>query len=97
MVGKNPVLMRKIKNAESWIRAVVLSVLWVAGFLLFAHDLDAAVIQKSWVLDVLIRIAGAGILYLVCRVSCMLLDLGLLPKCLTDEQDDSPKGSDPQA
>ncbi len=96
-VGKNPVLMRKIKKAESWARVVALSVLWVVGFLLFAHGLDTAIIQKIWVWDVLIRIAGAGILYFAYRVSCVLLDLGLLPKCLTDEQDDSPKGSDPQA
>lgn len=65
-----------------------LSLLAGVGFVLLLHDLDADV--TTWPFSLLARIAGAGILYLACKVGKALHKRGMLPEWLTqeDEQED---------
>lgn len=62
-----------------------LSLLAGVGFVLLLHDLDADV--TTWPFSLLARIAGAGILYLACKVGKALHKWGMLPTILTDDEE----------
>lgn len=70
---------------ESWLRVVGLALLGGVGFVLLLHDLDADV--TTWPFSLLARIAGAGILYLACKVGKALHKWGMLPTILTDDEE----------
>lgn len=77
----------RLTTIESWLRVLGLSLLAGVGFVLLLHDLDADV--TTWPFSLLARIAGAGILYLACKVGKTLHKWGMLPTILTeDELDD---------
>lgn len=75
-----------LKTIEAWLRVLGLSLLAGVGFVLLLHDLDADTPTLSMGWSVLARIAGAGILYITCKVGKALQKWGLLPTVLTDEQ-----------
>ena len=76
-----------LNNIESWLRVLGLSILAGIGFVLLMHDMDADTPTLSMGWSVLARIAGAGILYLACRVGKALHKWGMLPTILTDEEE----------
>lgn len=63
-----------------------LSILAGVGFILLLHDIDSDVPTMSWGWSVLARIAGAGIIYIACKVGKALHKWGLLPTVLTEEE-----------
>ena len=77
-----------LNNIESWLRVLGLSLLAGVGFVLLLHDLDADTPTMSWGWSTLARIAGAGILYLACKVGKALHKWGMLPTILTDEEEE---------
>lgn len=76
-----------LNNLESWLRVLGLAILAGVGFCLLLHGLDVDEPTMSWGWSVLARIAGAGILYLACKVGKALHKWGLLPTILTDDND----------
>ena len=88
----------RLTTIEAWLRVLGLSLLAGVGFVLLLHDIDTDVPTMSWGWSILARIAGAGIIYLACKVCKALHKWGLLPTILTgDEPDGNPKATDPQA
>ena len=77
---------QRLNNIEAWLRVLGLSILAGVGFVLLLHDLDAGTPTLSMGWSILARIAGAGILYIACKVGKALHKWGLLPTILTDEQ-----------
>lgn len=67
-----------------------LSLLAGVGFVLLLHDLDTDVPTMSWGWSLLARVAGAGMMYLTCKIGKALHKWGMLPELLTqeDEQED---------
>lgn len=76
-----------LNNIESWLRVLGLSILAGIGFALLMHDMDADTPTMSWWVSLVVRIAGAGILYLACKVGKALHKWGLLPTILTDDEE----------
>lgn len=76
-----------LNNIESWLRVLGLSLLAGVGFVLLLHDIDTDVPTMSWGWSLLARIAGAGIIYLACKVGKALHKWGLLPTILTEEEE----------
>lgn len=76
-----------LNNIEAWLRVLGLSLLAGVGFVLLLHDIDADTPTMSWGWSILARIAGAGILYLACKVGKALHKWGMLPTILTDEEE----------
>lgn len=68
---------------ESWLRVVGLALLGGVGFCLLLHDLDAD--MTTWPFSLLARVAGAGVMYLTCKIGKALKEWGLLPTILTEE------------
>lgn len=79
---------QELNNLESWLRVLGLSILAGIGFILLFHDLDAGTPTLSMGWSILARIAGAGILYLACKVGKALHKWGLLPTTLTEEDEE---------
>lgn len=87
----------RLTNIEAWLRVLGLSILAGVGVALLVHDLDADTPTMSWGWSLLARIAGAGIIYLACKVGKALHKWGLLPTILTEEEPDgNPKATNPQ-
>ena len=74
-----------LNNIEAWLRVLGLSILAGVGFVLLLHDLDSDVPTLSMGWSLLARVAGAGILYLACKVGKALHKWGMLPKMLTED------------
>ena len=72
---------------ESWLRVVGLALLGGVGFVLLLHDIDADTPTMSWGWSILARIAGAGVMYLTCKIGKALHKWGLLPTILTDDEE----------
>ncbi len=79
---------KRLTTIEAWLRMVGLSILAGVGFVLLVHDLDADEPMMSWYWSLLARIAGAGIIYLACKVGKALHKWGLLPTILTEEEEE---------
>lgn len=78
---------QRLTTIEAWLRVLGLSILAGVGFVFLLHDLDADTPTMSWGWSVLARIAGAGILYLACKVGKALHKWGMLPTILTDDEE----------
>lgn len=79
----------RLTLVEAWLRVLGLSILAGVGVALLVHDLDADEPTMVWYWSLLARVAGAGIMYLAYRAGKALYDWGMLPKILTeDEQED---------
>lgn len=76
----------RLTNIEAWLRVLGLSILAGVGFCLLLHDLDAGTPTLSMGWSILARIAGAGIIYIACKVGKALHKWGLLPTVLTEEE-----------
>lgn len=76
---------QRLNNIEAWLRVLGLSLLAGVGFVLLLHDLDSDVPTLSMGWSLLARVAGAGILYLACKVGKALHKWGMLPKMLTED------------
>lgn len=76
-----------LNNIESWLRVLGLSILAGIGFVLLLHDLDASTPTLSMGWSILVRIAGAGVLYITYKVGKALHKWGLLPTILTDDEE----------
>lgn len=76
---------QSLKTIEAWLRVLGLSILAGVGFVLLLHDLDSDVPTLSMGWSLLARVAGAGILYLACKVGKALHKWGMLPKMLTED------------
>ena len=76
----------RLTNIESWLRVLGLSLLAGVGFCLLLHDLDTDVPTMAWYWSLLLRIAGAGMLYLIYRAGKTLHEWGLLPTILTEDE-----------
>lgn len=87
-----------LNNIEAWLRVLGLSILAGVGFVLLLHDIDSDVPTMSWGWSILARIAGAGVMYLTCKIGKALHKWGLLPTILTDDEepDGNPKAPAPQ-
>lgn len=72
---------------ESWLRVVGLSILAGVGVALLVHGLDAEEPMMAWYWSLLLRIAGAGMMYLAYRAGKTLHEWGLLPTILTDDEE----------
>lgn len=79
---------QRLTTIEAWLRGVGLAILAGVGFALLFHDLDADTPTMSLGWSILARIAGAGIIYLACKVGKALHKWGLLPTITTDDIDD---------
>lgn len=77
----------RLTTIESWLRVLGLSLLAGLGFVLLLHDLDGDVPTMAWGWNLLARIAGAGIIYLACKVGKALHKVGMLPTILTEEEE----------
>lgn len=78
----------RLMNVEAWLRVLGLSLLVGVGFVLILHDLDADEPMMSWYWSLLARIAGAGVMYLTCKIGKALHKWGLLPTILTEEEEE---------
>lgn len=77
----------RLTNIEAWLRVLGLSILAGVGFVLLLHDLDAGTPTLSMGWSILARIAGAGVMYLTCKIGKALHKWGLLPTILTDDEE----------
>ena len=77
-----------LKTIEAWLRVLGLSLLAGVGVALLVHDLDADEPMMSWYWSLLARIAGAGVMYLTCKIGKALHKWGLLPTILTEEEEE---------
>lgn len=77
----------RLTAVESWLRVLGLSLLAGVGFVLLLHGLDAEEPMMAWYWSLLLRIAGAGMLYLIYRAGKTLHKWGMLSK-FEDELDD---------
>lgn len=78
---------QRLNNIEAWLRVLGLSLLAGIGFVLLLHDLDAGTPTLSMGWSILARIAGAGVMYLTCKIGKALHKWGLLPTILTDDEE----------
>ena len=76
----------RLTTIEAWLRVVGLSLLAGVGFALLFHDLDADTPTMSWGWSLIARIAGAGMMYLTCKIGKALHKWGMLPKMLTEDE-----------
>lgn len=60
---------QRLTTIEVRLRVLGMRLLAVVGFALLVHDLDADNPMMAWYWNLLLRIAGAGILYLIYRAS----------------------------
>lgn len=74
----------RLMMAEAWLRMLGLSLLVGVGFVLILHNLDNDVPTMSWGWSLLVRVAGAGMLYITSKVGKALHKWGMLPKMLTE-------------
>lgn len=77
-----------LNNIESWLRVVGLALLGGVGFVLLFHGLDAEEPMMAWYWSLLLRIAGAGTLYLIYRAGKTLHEWGMLPMLTEEELED---------
>lgn len=77
---------QSLKTIEAWLRVLGLSLLAGVGFVLLLHDLDVDV--TTWPFSLLARVAGAGVMYLTCKIGKALHKWGLLPTILTEEEEE---------
>lgn len=73
-----------LNNIEAWLRVLGLSLLAGVGFVLLLHDLDVDV--TTWPFSLLARVAGAGVMYLTCRIGKALHKWGMLPKMMYEDE-----------
>lgn len=78
---------QRLTTIESWLRVLGLSILAGIGFVLLMHDMDADTPTMSWWVSLVVRIAGAGALYITYKVGKALHKWGLLPTILTEEEE----------
>lgn len=78
----------RLKMVEAWLRVLELTTLAGVGFVLLLHGLDAEEPMMAWYWSLLLRIAGAGMLYLIYRAGKALHEWGMLPMLTEDELDD---------
>lgn len=76
-----------LNNIEAWLRVLGLTTLAGVGFVLLLHDLDSCTPSLACGWSLLARVAGAGILYLACKVGKALHKWGMLPTILTDDEE----------
>jgi hypothetical protein len=76
----------RLTAVEAWLRVLGLSILAGVGFALLIHDLDADTPTMSWGWSLIARIAGAGMMYLTCKIGKALHKWGMLPKMLTEDE-----------
>ena len=72
---------------EARLRVLGMRLLAVVGFVLLVHDLDADNPMITWYWSLLLRSAGAGMLYLAYRADKRLHERDILPR-IEDELDD---------
>ena len=77
---------QRLNNIEAWLRVLGLSLLAGVGFVLLLHDIDSDVPTMAWGWSLLARVAGAGVMYLTCKVGKTLHKWGMLPTILTEEE-----------
>ena len=77
----------RLTTVEAWLRVLGLSLLAGIGFILILHDLDSDVPTMAWGWSLLARVAGAGVMYLTCKIGKALHKWGLLPTILTEEEE----------
>lgn len=77
----------RLTLVEAWLRVVWLAVLGGVGFVLLFHGLDADEPMMAWYWSLLLRIAGAGMMYLAYRAGKALHEWGMLPEWLTQEDE----------
>lgn len=77
---------QSLKTIEAWLRVLGLSILAGVGFVLLLHDLDSDVPTLSMGWSLLARVAGAGILYLACKVGKALHKWGMLPHIMYEDE-----------
>lgn len=77
-----------LKTIEAWLRVLGLSLLAGVGFVLLLHDLDADTPALSMGWGLLARVAGAGVMYLTCKIGKALHKWGMLPTITEDELED---------
>lgn len=73
-----------LNNIEAWLRVLGLSILAGIGFVLLLHDLDVDV--TTWPFSLLARVAGAGVMYLTCKIGKALKEWGMLPKMMYEDE-----------
>lgn len=78
---------QRLTTIEARLRMLGLRLLAGVGFALLVHDLDADNPMMAWYWNLLLRIAGAGMLYLTYRANKGLHERGILPR-VEDELDD---------
>lgn len=76
----------RLTTIESWLRVLGLSILAGVGFALLVHGLDDDEPMMAWYWSILARIAGAGMMYLTCKIGKALHKWGMLPKILTEDE-----------
>lgn len=74
----------RLETIEAWLRVLGLSLLAGVGFVLLLHDLDVDV--TTWPFSLLARVAGAGVMYLTCKIGKALHKWGMLPKMLAEDE-----------
>lgn len=74
----------RLETIEAWLRVLGLSLLAGVGFVLLLHDLDVDV--TTWPFSLLARVAGAGVMYLTCKIGKALHKWGLLPKMMYEDE-----------
>lgn len=74
-----------LKTIEAWLRVLGLSLLAGVGFVLLLHDLDADTPTLSMGWSLLARVAGAGVMYLTCKIGKALHKWGMLPTILDND------------
>lgn len=77
---------QRLNTIESWLRVLGLSLLAGVGFVLLLHGLDAEEPTMAWYWSLLLRIAGAGLMYVAYRAGKALHEWGLLPTILTEDE-----------
>lgn len=76
----------RLTLVEAWLRVVGLAVLGGVGFVLLFHGLDADEPTMAWYWSLLLRIAGAGMMYLAYRAGKALYDWGMLPHIMYEDE-----------
>ena len=76
----------RLTRVEAWLRGLGLSLLAGVGFVLLLHGLDAEEPTMAWYWSLLLRIAGAGMMYLAYRAGRALREWGMLPTILNEDE-----------
>lgn len=76
----------RLTRVEAWLRGLGLSLLAGLGFVLLLHGLDAEEPTMAWYWSLLLRIAGAGMMYLAYRAGRALREWGMLPTILNEDE-----------